>query len=107
MFTDNDWKLFKSKIADWQEHYMERLCCEYTEILGSGGNASDRFWALEDRIKKDRKKSGVQCNVTRSEMTFIMQELIRDNVVTQDDLKDFSDEFRETMQMLTNGFDEN
>ena len=29
--TEKDWKLFKSKIADWQEAYMGRLNKEYIE----------------------------------------------------------------------------
>lgn len=25
IFSEKDWKLFRSKIADWQEAYMEKL----------------------------------------------------------------------------------
>lgn len=25
-YPESDWKLYKSKIADWQEGYMEKLC---------------------------------------------------------------------------------
>lgn len=32
-FTEKDWKLFRSKIADWQEAYMDRLNKEYIELL--------------------------------------------------------------------------
>lgn len=28
-FTEKDWKLFRSKMADWQEAYMDRLGKEY------------------------------------------------------------------------------
>lgn len=28
-FSEKDWKLFRSKIADWQEAYMEKLNKEY------------------------------------------------------------------------------
>lgn len=27
-YPESDWKLYKSKIADWQEGYMEKLCKE-------------------------------------------------------------------------------
>ena len=25
-----DWKLFRERVSDWQEHYMEQLVKEYT-----------------------------------------------------------------------------
>ncbi len=42
-FNEKDWLLFKSKIADWQEAYMDRLNREYVEILNSNMRASERF----------------------------------------------------------------
>ena len=37
-FSEKDWKLFRSKIADWQEAYMEKLNREYINLLsGKGG----------------------------------------------------------------------
>ena len=43
-FSESDWKLYKSKIADWQEGYMEKLCKEYIDLLSSDRLPSDRFW---------------------------------------------------------------
>lgn len=54
-----DTKLFRERLPGWQENYMEHLIEEYMEILSSDGAPSDRFWALEDRIKKDRRHPGV------------------------------------------------
>lgn len=51
-FTEKDWKLFRGKIADRQESYMDRLNKEYIELLNENGNPSDKFWHLEQRIKK-------------------------------------------------------
>ena len=34
-FSEKDWKLFRNKIADWQEAYMEKLNREYIELLSS------------------------------------------------------------------------
>ncbi len=50
----SDWKLFRTRIGDWQEAYMERLVKEYVKLLSGTENASDRFWKLEERIKKIR-----------------------------------------------------
>lgn len=43
----------------------ERLTKEYIELLSALGNASDRFWALEKRIKKDKKHPGVMIEMSR------------------------------------------
>lgn len=58
--SKSDWKLFREKIADWQENYMDRLNKEYIALLSSDkGNPSDRFWKLEGRIRRDKKSPGV------------------------------------------------
>ena len=31
-FSEKDWKIFRSKIAGWQEAYMDKLNKEYIEI---------------------------------------------------------------------------
>jgi hypothetical protein len=59
-YPESDWKLFRSKISDWQEAYMEKLCKEYIDILSADGSSADRFWAVEERINEDRKKVGVR-----------------------------------------------
>lgn len=100
-FKEKDWKLFRKKIVDWQESYMEKLCKEYVRILSGDGDASDKFWTIEKRIKRDIKRSGVQCEMSRSEMIYIVMDLINDKAITQDDLEDFSDEFKETIRMFT------
>lgn len=41
--NESDWKLYRSRIADWQETFMEKLCKEYISILQDDKNASDRF----------------------------------------------------------------
>lgn len=58
-FPEKDWKIFRSKIADWQEAYMDRLNKGYIELLSGEENPSDKFWSLEKRIKKDRKKKTI------------------------------------------------
>ena len=39
-----DWKLYRERVPDWQEHYMEKLTEEYVKLLSSPGHASDHFW---------------------------------------------------------------
>ena len=42
-----DWKLFRSKLPEWQEAYMLRLNIGYAALLAGSGKASDKFWELD------------------------------------------------------------
>ena len=45
--SKSDWKLFRARIGDWQETYMERLSREYIDLLSGDENAFDKFWKLK------------------------------------------------------------
>ncbi len=95
-----DWKLFRSKIAQWQENHMSKLNQEYVKILQGDENASDKFWELEERIRKDKKHPGVILEMRKSNMIYAILDLLRDDVIKMDDLEEFSDELKEQVQFL-------
>ena len=64
--SEHDWKIFRNKIPDWQERYMERLAADYITLLQSEKKASAKFWELEKRIKQDKKSPGVLIDMRRS-----------------------------------------
>jgi len=96
-FTKKDWTLFKNKIADWQEAYMNRLNKEYIELLSEDANPSEKFWRLDKKIKEDRKKTGVQLEMSRSNLIYNLISLINDGAIGFEDLEEFSDELKETV----------
>ena len=97
-FIEADWKLFRKLLPDWQERYMGTLLEEYKQIISKDDNPSARFWELDERIKKDKKATGVIAQrVSRSNMKFIMMDLIGERAITKDDLEGFSDEYRELL----------
>ena len=98
--SKSDWKLFRARIGDWQETYMERLVKEYMDLLDGEENASDKFWKLEERIKKDKKHPGVILELSKGNMVFDIVALINRDVITVVDLKDFSDELKESVDFL-------
>ena len=98
--SKSDWKLFRARIGDWQETYMERLVKEYMDLLDEEENASDKFWKLEERIKKDKKHPGVMLELSKENMIFDIVALINRDVITVADLKDFSDELKEYVNYL-------
>ena len=94
-----DFKLFLKLLPDWQEKYMEKLNKEYIEILSKEGYASINFWELEKRIKEDKRYPGVRItNLDKSNFDIYVLIFIRDKLITEDDLKDFSDEFKENIK---------
>lgn len=93
--SKKDWKLFREKLAIWQENYMNKLTKEYIELLNDENkNASDKFWELEKRIKKDRKHPGVIMEMSKSEAMWNIVYLIRLGVIEYDDLADFTDDLK-------------
>ena len=98
--SKKDWKLFRACIGEWQEAYMERLTKEYIDLLSGDKNASDKFWKLEERIKKDKKHPGVMLELSKENMIFDIATLINRDVITVVDLKDFSDELKEDVNYL-------
>lgn len=99
-FTKKDWTLFRNKSVDWQEAYMDRLNKEYIELLSEDINPSEKFWRLDKRIKEDRKKTGVQLEMSRSNLIYNIISLISDGAISFEDLEEFSDELKETISVL-------
>lgn len=93
----SDWQLFRAKLPEWQEEYMEKLIIEYSAILKEEKPASEKFWEMESRINEDKHKPGVIIEMRRSEMINNIIALLNDNVISLDDLSDFSEELKETV----------
>ena len=95
-FTKKDWALFREKVADWQEAYMDKVNKEYIDLLIGDGRPSEKFWALEERIRNDKKDTGVQlsnciCNIVS---------LLNEGAITMKDLEEFSDELKERVRFI-------
>ena len=101
-YKESDWKLFKKLIPIWQERYMTKLNKEYIGILIQDKKASTIFWELNDRIKKDQNNPGVIIEMSRSLLVENLISLIKHNVITFDELNDFSEETKESIQMWLN-----
>jgi len=97
-----DWKLFREKVPEWQELYMERLTKKYIELLSSPGNASDHFWELEKRIRNDKKHPGVILEMNKSEAIWDIAILIKKKVINLKDLEGFSQELIDSVTELLN-----
>jgi len=79
---------------------MEKLNKEYVELLTSQGNASDHFWELEKRIKRDKKQPGVIIELRKSTAIWDIAYFVRDEVITMDDLDGFSEELIDAVKLI-------
>jgi hypothetical protein len=95
-----DWKLYRERLPEWQEHFMEGLVKEYIELLSSPGNASDHFWELEERIKKDKKNPGVLIEVRKSDALWDIAMFVQRKIITMDNLDGFSDDVKDAVKLI-------
>ena len=109
--SEKDWQLFRKKIRDWQDAYMGKLVQEYMEILQKDVSASERFWTLEERIKKDRKNPGLIVEMSRRRLLSNLANLAAYGVIHKSDLEEFSDKMKKIlkkswtiMELITNKF---
>lgn len=93
--NESDWKLFRSRLPDWQERYFAILIRKYAALLTDTGSASEKFWALEKRIRKDQQQISLSARMSRSNMYINLLALLRNGVITPDDLEGFSEDLRE------------
>lgn len=73
---------------------MAKLCSEYIELLSSSAPSSEKFWALEERLRHDKRRASVWVRMSRSETPFILLRLLDEGTITMDDLGEFSDEMK-------------
>lgn len=79
---------------------MDKLNQEYIRILAGEGDASDKFWELEKRIRTDKKSIGVVTDMRRSQMYTKLLSLLVNEIICEDDLEGFSEELQETLKFV-------
>lgn len=96
-----DWKLLRTKIAEWQERYMAQLIQQYIQLLSDESrNPSDRFWDLEKQVKNAKKHPGVLICLEKANAVYDIVSLIQLGVISFEDLADFSDGLKECVQRI-------
>ena len=95
-----DWMLFQSLLPQWQERFMSRLCDEYAAILTGPYSGSEAFWEVKRLIRKDMKRIGAMAGSEQSVVASIIADLLREQVITVEDIADFSDEVKEMVEYL-------
>ena len=71
-------------------------------ILSGEGNPAEKFWMMENRIKNDKKSCGVSIEINKNNLPFDLVSLIKDNVISVEDIKIFSEEIQEKVNFILN-----
>ena len=79
---------------------MGRLMEEYRAILDSEESSSEKFWALEKRIRQDKKSPGVIVDMRRSTMQVEFLQMLLQGVIQPSDLEGFSQELRDSLTFI-------
>ncbi|MDN6130181.1 MAG: multidrug transporter [Tetragenococcus halophilus] len=87
-------------MGGWQEAYMDKLNRSYIDLLSEDKEASEKFWNLSKKITEDKKRVGVQLEMSRSKLIMNIVSLIMDEVISFEDLEEFSDELQETIKQI-------
>ena len=54
-FSEKDWRIFRSKIARWQEAYMDKLNNEYIAILSGEEMLRKSFGSWRKELKRIKR----------------------------------------------------
>lgn len=84
---------------------MAHLNSSYVDILNGPGNPSEKFWALEKRIKQDKRHPGVIVEMSKRNMIPTILALLNDQVITDADLSEFSEDLRNALAYFRKGYD--
>lgn len=98
--NEADWKLFRKRVPEWQQAFMDRLNQQYIQLLSGPETPADKFWKLERRIKRDKNLAGVIIDMRRSTMASNLIELIQEGAITLDDLDGFSEDLRGRLEFV-------
>ena len=81
-------------------HYAEWTVKKELKLKKDGAFYVVSPWALEERIKKDRKAPGVILSVSKSDMLIDLVRLVQDEVIGLEDLSDFSEDVQERVKFM-------
>ena len=94
--------MFRDRIGQWQEAYIEKLNANYIALLSKDTSASEKFWSLWENIRRDIKTPGVQLQLRKSDVPFDLVRLLLDGVISREDLERFSENLKERVMFCVN-----
>ena len=97
---ESDWKEFRNIVPTLRERYLEELIPELTATLQDDSQTpTERFWSTHERIQEIEKiLRACLDGHSRSRMMSYIFLMIRHQMMTEDDLAEFSEDLRERVK---------
>lgn len=77
---------------------MDKFNKEYIELLSKDDDLSEKFWKLDERIRKNKRKKEVQLEMPRLDLIYNIISLIKEGAICFEALGEFSDDIKETVK---------
>ncbi|MHA2284188.1 MAG: hypothetical protein ACXAC5_25395 [Promethearchaeota archaeon] len=94
---ESDWKIFRKRIPEWRERYLQRKNKEIISVLTDKNKTStEQFWDAKEKMEEEAKIL-VDCldGHSRSKMDWYLLLMYSHGLINNDDLEKFSRELRE------------
>lgn len=96
---ESDWRLFRTRLPLWQHAWLEKLEQGYIGLLEDKEKSpEERFWELEQRIRRDRLSPGIEATLSRSSMLQTLCQLLEEGVIAMEDLDGMSEELLDSVR---------
>jgi hypothetical protein len=99
---ESDWKKFRNSLDKWRERYLKRKNDEIQAILEDNNlSATENFWDIVE-FQKNESKILRNCldGYSRSKMTLHMALMKRYEMISQEDIEEFSEELQEFLKNI-------
>jgi L-lactate utilization protein LutB len=103
---ESDWQLFRERVPEYRERYLENVNDEIASILTSEeATPTEIFWEAKERMDAEAQIL-VDCldGHSRSNMRMHLLLMYRHGLIEEADLEEFSDELRERILLLAREF---
>lgn len=99
---EEDWKRFRELTLELRERYIAKKDHELLEILENRElSETKKFWAAEERLRNEvRILRACLDGHSRSNMVVSMWQMYRHEMLTDEDLADFSNDLGERIRSL-------
>lgn len=103
---ESDWKTFRRLTPEWRERYIKRINKKLLKTLSNPKETqTETFWDTKEKADKTAKiLRDCLDGHSRSRMTRYFFTMLNHNMITLDDLTDFSEELQEHMEEFTKQF---
>lgn len=93
---ESDWKFFRKHLLEWRERYLRKVNPQIVAILTDENRTpTSQFWDAKERMDEQAQiLHACLDGYSRSELEMFVLKMYRHGMVDDDDLAQFSDEFR-------------